>query len=280
MVCWLHRVAIAWLLWFGVLAGLATDLRVMTFNVRYPNPEDGENRWENRKELLVKAIQARQPDLIGTQELYFEQAQYIIQMLPQYRWFGISRRGDHTDEHMGVFFLPDRLELLGSGNFWLSETPDRPGSMSWGINLLRMVTWGKFLLKPSGTVFYFLNTHLPHRPFDDRARLQCTRVILEFIQKLPVDVPVVLVGDFNEPAGGSVHALLSRHFRDTWIVADGVSGPADTFHGFAGKPQPGRIDWILFRAPWHVQETETMTFRKDNRYPSDHFPVVATFQLK
>ena len=127
---------------FATLPLSAQTLRVMSFNVRYPSPNDGPDRWELRRDMLVGAIRANDPDLIGTQELFYEQGQYIAEKAPEYEWFGISRRGNREDEHMGVFFKTARFRLVESGNFWLSETPETPGSMSWNVSLPRMVTWG------------------------------------------------------------------------------------------------------------------------------------------
>src|SRR3954452_15385098 len=80
----------------------ADSLRVMTFNVRYPAKGDGPNVWEARRDLLVDTVRKNAPDLMGTQELFYEQGQYIVEKLPEYAWFGVSRRGNHEDEHMGV----------------------------------------------------------------------------------------------------------------------------------------------------------------------------------
>jgi endonuclease/exonuclease/phosphatase family metal-dependent hydrolase len=118
----------------------AQTMKVMTFNVRYPNPGDGRNRWEERRDLVVKTIRDAAPDLIGTQELYHVQGQYIVEKAPEYAWFGLSRRGNQADEHLGIFYRKARLVLLDSGNFWLSATPEMPGSISWGMSLPRMVT--------------------------------------------------------------------------------------------------------------------------------------------
>src|SRR5690349_14206108 len=134
----------------GLLAGLgvvclqAESLRIMTFNVRYPAKGDGPNVWENRRDLMVSTIKEKNPDVFGTQELFYEQGQYIVEKAPEYKWFGVSRRGDKTDEHMGVFYKPAVLNLVESGNYWLSENPEQPGSMSWNVSLPRMVTWGLF----------------------------------------------------------------------------------------------------------------------------------------
>ena len=128
--------------WIGLPALLlfippmgAQTLRVMTFNVRYPSPDDGPNRWDFRSDLLVDTIRDKAPDLFGTQELFYEQGRYIVEKLHGYTWFGISRRGNREDEHMGVFYRTESLRLVESGNFWLSETPEAPGSMSWNVTL-------------------------------------------------------------------------------------------------------------------------------------------------
>lgn len=253
-------------------------LRVMTFNVRYPAPGDGPNRWELRRDLLVETIREKSPDVLGTQELYYEQGQYIVEKLPEYVWFGVSRRGTREDEHMGVFYKRGRLQLLDSGNFWLSETPETPGSMSWGVNLPRMVTWGLFQLE-GGPRFYFYNTHFPHRREDEQARLRAARVILDRIERLDPQIPLILTGDFNAPAGGEVYQLFQARLEDAWAKAARRAGPECTFGGFKGNTQGARIDWILLRGPFRVLEAETVTRNWDGRYPSDHYPVFAILEF-
>ncbi len=257
----------------------AEQLRVMSYNVRWPNPNDGANYWDNRRDVAVAAIRSLAPDLIGTQELYARQGNDIVERLPAYAWFGPSRQPDREDERMGVFYKKDRLKRIDSGSFWLSETPDVPGSMSWKVNLPRLVTWGLFESKASGARFYFLNTHFPHRKQDAEARVKCAGVIVKFIRKLPAGVPVVLTGDFNDPAGQRVYEILTRELTDTRATAASRSGPEGTFHGFTGKPGEARIDWILYRAPWKVLREETVLYHEQDRYPSDHFPVFAVFEM-
>ena len=108
----------------------AETLRVMSFNVRFPAKGDGPDLWETRRDMFIESIRQKDPDLMGTQELFHLQGQYVVEKLPDYQWFGVSRRGNQTDEHMGVFYKPSRLKLLKQGNFWLSETPEAPGSSS------------------------------------------------------------------------------------------------------------------------------------------------------
>jgi len=251
----------------------------MTFNVRFPSPNDGENAWEKRRELLVATVREKAPDVMGTQELFYEQAEYIVEKLPAYAWFGVSRRGNREDEHMGVFYRKETLRLVESGNFWLSETPEVAGSMSWDVTLPRMVTWGLFEMK-GGKRFYLYNTHFAHRPQDDPARVRSAEVIAERIRALPRRVPLILTGDFNAAAGGEAYRVLAKLTHDAWWAAAQQSGPEGTFHGFSGKPRTSRIDWILYRPEQiRVLEAETVTHREGGRYPSDHFPVFAVLEI-
>lgn len=254
----------------------ADMLRVMTFNVRYPAPNDGPERWESRRGLFVKTIREQHPDVFGTQELYKEQGDYVVAKLPEYTWFGMGRKGGDGDEHMGVFYRRDKLRVLDSGNFWLSDTPDVPGSSSWGTLFPRMVTWARFQRKDDGRTFVLFDTHLPYRASDDVAREKGAAVILKRIAKLPAGEPFVLTGDFNTTPDSKVHAMLTRHLQDAWLVAPRRSGPDKTFHDFTGKPTE-RIDWILVRG-FRVKDARTVTTHEDHLYPSDHFPVVADLQ--
>jgi endonuclease/exonuclease/phosphatase family metal-dependent hydrolase len=262
---------------FAEFSPAAEPLRVMTFNVRYPAKSDGSNQWEFRRDLLVDTIKDKDPDVFGTQELFYDQAEYIAAKLPEYAWFGLSRRGNRDDEHMGVFYKKSGLRLVSSGNFWLSETPDVPGSMSWDVTLPRMVTWGLFERSGSGERFYLYNTHFPHRTEDAAARVRCAQVIVDRIRQLPENVPLILTGDFNAPAGGDVHSRLTAVLQDAWINAQGRRGPDHTFNGF-GKLNAGpRIDWILYRGPLAPSEAETVTRNDRGRHPSDHYPVFVVF---
>jgi endonuclease/exonuclease/phosphatase family metal-dependent hydrolase len=266
---------------FLAFPAAAEELTVMSFNVRYPEPKDGDNAWEKRHDLLVAAIRAKSPDLFGTQELFHLQGEYIVEKATEYAWFGLSRRGNQENEHMGVFYKKDRLRVIESGNFWLSETPEVPASMSWNVSLPRMVTWALFELRPSGRRFYFYNTHFAHRREDEEARLKSADVIVSRIAKLSASVPFVMTGDFNAPAGGPVQKKFLETLTDAWTAApaDKRTGPEGTFHGFRGQPSNARIDWVLYRGPWRVLEAETVTYNQSGQYPSDHFPVFVRLAL-
>ncbi len=262
------------------VSACAQPLRVMTFNVRLPLASDGANSWDNRRDIFVETVRRMAPDLMGTQELWYIQGQYIVEKLPEYKWFGISRRGNHEDEHMGVFYKPAKLTLLDSGNFWLSETPEAPGSRSWNIDYPRMVTWGLFEINASKRRFYYYNTHFPHRPQDQAARIECAKIIAARVQALPAGVPFLLTGDFNTQLGDEVHQVLTPYLTDAWQKAPKRAGPEATMSQWTGSTTGSRIDWILFRGNFTVSEVETVTFNQDGRYPSDHYPVFAAMTLQ
>jgi endonuclease/exonuclease/phosphatase family metal-dependent hydrolase len=253
----------------------AQPLRVMSFNIRLPVESDGPNQWQHRKALIADMVRAQDADLIGTQELHKVQADDLVKRLPQYTWFGRDRRGGHDDEHMGVFYRSDRLRMIESGDFWLSDTPEVPGSITWGHPLPRMVTWALFERLSDRRRFHLLNTHFPYRDEDEDARERGARLIASRVSKLPADIPVILMGDFNTTPDSRAHAALTADLRDIWDAAPQRSGPAATFHEFTGKPDQ-RIDWILYRGlqPLSVR---TVAEHDGGRYPSDHFPVVAEF---
>jgi endonuclease/exonuclease/phosphatase family metal-dependent hydrolase len=259
------------------LSAHAQDLRVLSFNVRYPAKSDGPNSWESRRDLLVETVRKAAPDIMGTQELFYEQGQYVVNSLPEPAWFGVSRRGNREDEHMGVFYRKHRLELLDSGNFWLSTTPEEPGSMSWNVTLPRMVTWGEFRDKRSERRFYFYNTHFAHRPQDAEARTESAKVLAGRLRMLPADADVILTGDFNTDARTEPYRILTEVLRDSYSAVGEPKEPAGTFHGFSGKPGKARIDWILFRGNLKPVSVEAITHNVDGRYPSDHFPILAVF---
>ena len=254
-----------------------TPLRIMSFNIRLPVESDGVDYWETRKPLAVRMLEEQQPDVIGLQELVKAQADYLARELPQYAWLGRGRDADGGGERMGVFYRKDRLKVVESGDFWLSDTPDVPGSITWNHLYPRMVTWALFEQRSDGKRFYFFNTHLPYREQDEAARVKGANAIAQRIAALPANVPVVLTGDFNTTPDSDVHAVLARTLQDAWTTAPRVEGSDATFHGFTGTADR-RIDWIFVKGVTLVSAT-SVTTRWHQRYPSDHFPVVVTLRL-
>jgi len=272
-----HLALIAGLAAILATPAMAEDLKVMSFNVRTMTGNDGLNGWTHRRDLFADTIRQLHPDVIGTQELYKAQGDDTIERLPEYTWFGRDRYGDHRDEHMGIFYRKDRLKIVESGDFWLSDTPDKVASITWGNIFPRMVNWALFERISDHKRFYLLDTHFPYRDQDEDARSRSAHEIAAWIAKLPANVPVILTGDFNTGPDSETHKAVTATFKDAWIAAPKHEGPAETFHDFTGKATK-RIDWILYRGV-EANSVRTITVSKDGRYPSDHFPVQADFTL-
>ena len=258
------------------MAECAELLKIMTLNVRQPDQDDGPHAWEFRRDALVDTLLQAGPDLIGAQELFTLQADYIAARAPEYCWFGTGRFGDARDKHVGIFYRKDRLRLLEHGDFWLSETPDVPGTSSWDIIRPRQVTWGRFETV-QGQRFHHFNTHFPYRKVEEEARRRTACLLRSRTRALN---PVLLTADFNAPAGGEIHWMLTADFEDAWLAAQRRNGPEGTINGFGKHASSRRIDWILYRAPWRPLEAATLAATPGGVYPSDHFPVMALFELE
>ncbi|MGK6354594.1 endonuclease/exonuclease/phosphatase family protein [Sphingomonas sp. DT-207] len=279
----LVRLIAGLLLAFSTLApAIAQPLKVMSFNVRYPAEGDGANVWEARRDLAAEAIRRTAPDVIGTQEMFQRQGDELIARLPGYAWFGIDRRGGHDDEHMGVLYDTRRLRVVQHGQFWLSDTPEVPGSISWGHPLPRNVTWAIFERigegEDKGRRFRLLNTHFPYRDEDDAAREKGAALIVAQLDKLPgADLPTVLTGDFNTTPESAAWKRLAGALADARAAAPKSEGPEATFHGFTGTPGK-RIDAIFVKG-FTARSAETLTDHAGKVWASDHFPVVVTLQM-
>lgn len=275
----------AWLLLIAVFthSAHADDLRVMSFNIRFGTANDGENHWDKRKEFVVETVRAFHPDLLGTQETLGFQRDYLAEHLSGYEAIGVGRDyGDERGEMTAVLFRKERFEKLAVGHFWLSETPEVPGSKSWDTSLTRMVTWLKLkdLKVTPPSEIYFFNTHFDHR--GQLARQESARLIRKKIAELAGTTPTVVTGDFNAGEGSPPYQALFTEdgpvkLLDTFRLAHPDRKPNEgTFSSFKSTEIQGdRIDWIGVTTGWTVKSAEIDRTQREGRTPSDHFPVTA-----
>ncbi len=263
----------------------AEPLRVMSFNIRYANPDDGPNRWEQRRDCVCDLIQTHQPDVLGLQEVLVSQAAELRAALPDYTFVGVGRDdGAERGEFVPLFIRAERLEILAQGQFWLSPQPTQAGSVGWDAALPRIATWVQLRdRRPPREVLWVANVHLDHRGVE--ARRQSARLLSEWIATRD-GAAVLVLGDFNcEPDSAPFQLLTAAPpagagLRDVHRVAGAPDADAGTYHGFTGRPQTGRIDWILCSSHWSVRQAETDRSPCADHWPSDHFPVVATLQIR
>lgn len=251
-------------------------LRVMSFNIRYPEPSDGANIWENRRALVAEVIDRYQPDVCGLQEPVLEQLQYLDEAWPGYARFGVSRYGNDFEKFTAVYYRRETIELREPGAFWFSETPDLPASSSWLIHKPYAVNWARMRHRPSGLRFALFNTHFPYKAEQAEARVRSAALLRERALAAGVTEDcVILTGDFNSPVDGEVYRTLTTAFRDLRTETPECHGPVGTLHGFGGEAGTRRVDWLLARGPVSVNAYWTITQHQDGRFPSDHFPVLA-----
>ncbi|MEV6305475.1 endonuclease/exonuclease/phosphatase family protein [Actinoplanes sp. NPDC051861] len=262
-------------------AAVAGDLDVMTFNLRYAGSSP-PNSWVQRRPVLRELLAAERPDLIGTQEGLAPQLDDIENDLgSDYDRIGLGREGADHGEHMAVFFDRTRLRPEKSGNFWLSETPEVPGSISWGSFRVRMVTWVLFSDLATGRRFYAVNTHLDNE--SEYARRQAARLITARLARFET-LPIVLTGDFNSPAGSGsqVYRFLLDNARltDTWTSAPRRGPDYATIHNYRPLVPGGkRVDWILTSPGVTTSGALMNIYRHGGQWPSDHLPIQARIHL-
>lgn len=261
--------------------GSAEPLRVMTFNVRYGTADDGENRWERRREFLLDVIREFDPDLLGVQEALRDQVDAIGAALPGHSCVGVGREADGGGEYSALYFRKSRFDLIAAETFWLSDTPDVPGSHTWGNTLPRVCTWARLLDRSNGRRFTQFNTHWDHQSQPARLKsggLMATRVA----QQAAKGDPVLVTGDFNSAENNPSLAALTQEgklLRDTFRLVHPDDAEVGTAHGFSGLKRGGKIDYIFATDEWQATSAAIVHTERDGRYPSDHFPVTAVVNL-
>lgn len=263
----------------------AERLRVMTFNLRLNVASDGENAWPNRRDAVAKVIDGA--DLVGVQEALPDMLTDLDGRLSGYARTGVGRQADGGDEYSAILYRTDRLDLLDSGTFWLSETPEVPGSQSWDAALPRIATWGRFRDRATGDVLVHVNTHFDH--VGVTARQESARLLVERLPALADGAPVVLTGDFNVTPDSEVYRILTdgTGLSDARLSsASPAAGPAPTWNDFGRAPLERRIDFVFTHGPVRVLRVRTIddtigdVMGTDNpRELSDHYAVEATVAL-
>jgi endonuclease/exonuclease/phosphatase family metal-dependent hydrolase len=276
---------VSFVLGSALIAADGPELRVMSFNIRYGTAPDGENHWDRRKDFLVETVLAFRPDLLGTQETLAFQRDFLAEKLTDYRVLGVGREdGKEQGEIMAIYWRKDRFEVLDSGHFWLSTTPETPGSKSWDSALPRMVTWIKLrdLKQPDARPILWMNTHFDHR--GEQARQESARLVRAKLGEMGEGCSLIVTGDFNAAEGSQPYQLLFGEIDgvqspvvDSFRVAHPERGTEEgTFSGFRAENVSGaRIDWIACSRDWRIIQAGIDRTSRDGRTPSDHFPVFA-----
>lgn len=268
------KFSIVFLMLFSL--GFSQDLKVMSFNIRLNVDSDKENSWTNRKQDVTDLLTYYHPDYFGVQEALPDQMKDIKNGLKNYDYVGVGRDdGKEKGEFSAIFYDTNRLQVLSSGTFWLSETPEKP-SKGWDAALNRICTYAVFRDKKSKKEFMALNLHFDH--IGNVARVKSSELILKKIKEInPKNLPVILSGDFNLTEDSEPIKIISQNLQDTFYHSETMHyGPKGTFTGFNVNEVPkDRIDYIFVKG-FKIKSHRHINDRRENLlYPSDHFPVLA-----
>lgn len=268
---------------FVLLSSLlfSQQLKVMTFNIRLSLESDNENSWTNRKSDALALMNYYSPDFFGVQEAVPQQMKDIKNGLQNYNSVGVGRDdGKDKGEYSAIFYNSEKLQVLKSGTFWLSETPEKP-SKGWDAAYNRICTYALFRMKKGGKKFWAFNVHFDH--VGNVARVNSSKLILEKIQAFnPKNLPTVLTGDFNLTDDSEPIKIISKSMDDSFYHSESAPyGPKGTFTAFDVTTAPKeRIDYIFVKN-FTVNSQRTINDRRENLlYPSDHFPVLAEICFK
>lgn len=274
----------------------AEPLRVMSFNVRYGEAPDGENAWPARRELVLAVIREFDPDLLCVQEALRFQLDEMLAAMPGYKQIGAGRDdGRAAGEFSAVFFREKRLEMRASDTFWLSDTPDRPGSKGWGNDITRICTWASFVDRRAPPIqddaeatlaetgaFRVYNTHWDHQSQSSRER-SAEFMAHEIAEHCGEHLPVLVTGDFNAGEDNPAFRKLlagSAKLSDTFRQLHPNDAQVGTFNGFMGRRDGPKIDAVLASPHWKVDAAEIVRTKHGDRHPSDHFPVTAVVRIR
>lgn len=283
-------------------------LKVMSFNVQTENGTQVD--FDLRAEMLRDLMDQLQPDSIGMQEVTTGWIYRMDTFAFNASYAGVGEGRTTGGEASSIYYRKDKFDLVNSGTFWLSETPDVKGSYLEASLYPRICTWAHLRDKVTGYEYIHVNTHLDHLGGSDGRSLRTaqTRVILEYLKSLP-DVPMVMTGDFNQAKTNSE--------ENTYAIFKNVLGQS-TFTASTGEKMTGNFSdaraeakdtvasdaWASMTAYWQegtdkynpakkpidyvfytTGDFDAMVYRnihyhRDGIYMSDHLPQYCELHVK
>ncbi len=286
----LYRAALGTVM-VGALSLLASGcttpapFRVMSFNVRYAAEDDGPNHWDLRRDQVIATIRAGEPDVVALQEVLCSQAVELRSAFPEYGFVGVGREdGAEKGEFVPILFSRKRFTLTDYGHFWLSEQPERVGSVGWDAALPRIATWACLRFKDATlTEVRVVNVHFDHR--GPRARVESAKLLRRLVEATG-GRPLIVLGDFNCGPDSEPYKVLTEErgnltaLRDAHARCCPPGKLCGTYHGLTGRPHAGRIDWILVNRRFAPVEADIDCRCWEGRFPSDRSPVTAKLRWR
>lgn len=278
-------------------AAAASPINLLTFNIRYGTAPDGPNAWPRRRSMVIDVLRERRYDLIGLQEALKFQLDQIEIALPGYTLIGVGRDdGREKGEYAPLLVRRSRFEIVEYGHFWLSESPEEPGSIAWDAGCTRICTWARLRDRGNRRELRVYNTHLDHKSQLAREKA-IDQILLHATYDEPM-APTIVMGDFNAgEENPAIETLLSARlvdnaaprdadsdaptlFYDTFRSANPTAMEVATYHNWTGQPSGEKIDHIFATREFTAKSAEILRDHRSNRFPSDHFPVRAEIEWR
>ena len=254
------------------------NIKIISYNIR-TMARDGENSWQFRKHATKNMIEKHRPDAFGLQEAMIPHMLYIDSVCPQYARVGVGRDdGKNSGEFMTIYYNKERFDLLDSGTFWLSETPEKV-SRGWDAALPRIATWVKLRDKATKRKFFYFNTHFDHR--GRTARVESSKLIVDKIREIAgKKSTVILTGDFNIESEDEALLPLYDNMSAARKSAP-VTDNKGTYNGFGSVKRDILIDHIFYRGRRvKCNEFRTLDGNYGAKFISDHYPIEAVFTIR
>ncbi len=257
------------------------SLKVGSYNMRITK-DRAPNNIKSRAPRIKALLKQEKMDIFGAQEILPEHIR-VVSEIPKYHHIGNSRNADRVSgEASTIFYDSEQLECLENHTFWLSETPDKPGSTSWGSACRRICTYGIFRDRKTGTKFVFANTHLDHR--SGEAQINGIKLILSRLAGLREKYPFILTGDFNSKPEDQAVVATKKVLNDARSIARKVyPGPIQTYHGYQANPGKRKhnepIDYIFVNQPIKVLTFRVVDDFHNGLASSDHFLLTSELEL-
>jgi len=265
---------------YFLLSNLVSDeIKVISYNVRYNNPNDGKDIWENRRSTIVNLIKNENPDFLGLQEVNHAQLLFLNSNLSNYSFVGVGRDDGKTKgEYSPIFYNNNLFDLIKSDTFWLSSTPDKI-SVGWDASMERICTYAVFKTKKNKKNIWVFNTHFDH--IGIKAREKSADLIISVINKLtePEDY-VVLTGDFNLLDDSKPIMNLQSNFNDTNKNLEKTDKSYGTFNNFKlNFVSKSRIDYVFEKNFKLINSRHIIVKTPEGRWASDHHPILAKLKF-
>jgi endonuclease/exonuclease/phosphatase family metal-dependent hydrolase len=282
----MYRIKIICLILFTLVSANTLKAQTIiagTYNLRLETTSDVGNLWKDRNQHVAALIRFHDFDILGTQEAFKNQIDDLLKALPEYSVYGKGRDdGEHEGEHSAIFYNTDKFTLLDKGDFWLSQTPNKP-TLGWDATCCkRICSWVYLRVKKTKQTFYVFNAHYDHQ--GKVARKQSSLLIVEKIKEIAQNKPVIFMGDLNGNHDSEPYQIITNStlLKDTYSMVKYPYAPSNSFNGFGSglKGEVSIIDHVFVSKDFEVKKWGELTDNYQGKYPSDHYPILTEITLK